>query len=280
MRISVNGTPVPSKEVELKSSGSGPIKTYKLSPEEMERELEKFRPKSEEESKVATKLKIKRPPNKIEFLKIVASGKSMNRAAKDLGLSSGNLYYWLNKWDLKGIKPDRAKVLLDELDNNGENLLREENSPSRESAETETTKKKLVEAEEEIKRLRNELKQTQEALNVENVAHKAAAEQVRELELDLLNALATNNKAVTDHNVDHDPVNHPSHYTAGKVECIEAIESATTGLDGGQAYATGAAIKYLWRWRRKGGAEDLRKARWYIDRLIKEVEKVEAAAHC
>lgn len=66
-----------------------------------------------------------------------------------------------------------------------------------------------------------------------------------------------------------DPVNHPSHYTAGGVECIEGIESAITGLEGPAAYATGAAIKYLWRWSRKGGVEDLRKARWYIDRLIK-----------
>lgn len=71
---------------------------------------------------------------------------------------------------------------------------------------------------------------------------------------------------------DDDPVNHPAHYTAGKVECIDAIEAATTGLEGGLAYCTGCAIKYLWRWSRKGGVEDLRKARWYVDRLIKEVE--------
>lgn len=70
----------------------------------------------------------------------------------------------------------------------------------------------------------------------------------------------------------NDPVNHPAHYNAGKVECIDAIEAATTGLTGGQAYSTGAAIKYLWRWSRKGGAEDLKKARWYIDRLITELE--------
>lgn len=65
-----------------------------------------------------------------------------------------------------------------------------------------------------------------------------------------------------------DNVNHPDHYTAGGVECIDAIDAATTGLVGGQAYNTGAAIKYLWRWSRKNGIEDLRKARWYIDRLI------------
>lgn len=65
-----------------------------------------------------------------------------------------------------------------------------------------------------------------------------------------------------------DTINHPAHYTAGGIECIDGIEAATTGLEGGAAYCTGAAIKYLWRWSRKGGVEDLRKARWYIDRLI------------
>ena len=65
-----------------------------------------------------------------------------------------------------------------------------------------------------------------------------------------------------------DPVNHPTHYTQGAVECIDAIDSATTGLAGCEAYCTGAAIKYLWRWKRKNGIEDLRKAMWYIERLI------------
>lgn len=65
-----------------------------------------------------------------------------------------------------------------------------------------------------------------------------------------------------------DNVNSPSHYTSGKVECIDGIESATTGLTGIEAVCTGNAIKYLWRWKQKGGVEDLRKARWYLDKLI------------
>ena len=70
-----------------------------------------------------------------------------------------------------------------------------------------------------------------------------------------------------------DVVNHPAHYTAGKVECIDAIEAATVGLEGIQAMCTGNVIKYVWRWKRKGGVQDLRKARWYLDRLIEEVEQ-------
>ncbi len=65
-----------------------------------------------------------------------------------------------------------------------------------------------------------------------------------------------------------DPVNHPSHYTQGSVECIDAIDAATIELKGSEAYCTGQVIKYVWRWKRKNGIEDLRKARWYLERLI------------
>ena len=65
-----------------------------------------------------------------------------------------------------------------------------------------------------------------------------------------------------------DKVNHPDHYTAGKVECIDALESATEGLQGIEAVCTANAIKYLWRWKRKNGIEDLNKAIWYINHLI------------
>lgn len=68
-------------------------------------------------------------------------------------------------------------------------------------------------------------------------------------------------------------VHHPAHYTAGKVECIDAIEAATVGLEGIQAVCTGNVIKYVWRFSRKNGDEDLRKARWYLDKLIEEVER-------
>lgn len=68
-----------------------------------------------------------------------------------------------------------------------------------------------------------------------------------------------------------DKVNHPTHYTAGKIECIDAIESATVNLTGIEAVCTGNAIKYLWRWKHKNGAEDLHKAKWYINRLIESL---------
>ena len=70
-----------------------------------------------------------------------------------------------------------------------------------------------------------------------------------------------------------DMVNHPSHYTQGGIECIDALEAATINLKGIEAVCTANAIKYLWRWREKGGIEDLEKSKWYIDRLIKKMEK-------
>ncbi|MNW46667.1 hypothetical protein D3C74_239770 [compost metagenome] len=69
-----------------------------------------------------------------------------------------------------------------------------------------------------------------------------------------------------------DNIYHPAHYTAGSIECIDAIDAATTGLNGAEAYNTGQVIKYIWRWKRKNGLEDLKKCRWYLNRLISKLE--------
>lgn len=69
-----------------------------------------------------------------------------------------------------------------------------------------------------------------------------------------------------------DNINHPAHYTQGGIECIDAIEAAVIGLSGIEAVCTGNAIKYLWRWKQKNGVEDLKKAQWYIERLIEREE--------
>ena len=69
---------------------------------------------------------------------------------------------------------------------------------------------------------------------------------------------------------DVDMVNHPPHYNKYGVECIEALRSACG--EGFEYYLQGNILKYLWRYRYKNGTEDLKKARWYLDELIKEVE--------
>ena len=82
--------------------------------------------------------------------------------------------------------------------------------------------------------------------------------------------LTKENEKELDNMAVNDPVNHPRHY-AGKVECIDCIESAVSGLDGFNGFCAGNAIKYIFRFSHKNGVEDLRKAEWYIDRLIKAI---------
>lgn len=64
-----------------------------------------------------------------------------------------------------------------------------------------------------------------------------------------------------------DPVNHPPHYNAGTMEVIDAIEGLQLGFHAGNV------VKYVARYKHKGGVEDLKKARWYLDRLIDNEEK-------
>ena len=71
-----------------------------------------------------------------------------------------------------------------------------------------------------------------------------------------------------------DRVNHPAQYTAGDIECIQALAAATVSLKGIEAVCTANVIKYLWRWKQKNGAEDLKKARWYIDYLLSIQDEV------
>jgi hypothetical protein len=67
----------------------------------------------------------------------------------------------------------------------------------------------------------------------------------------------------------HDPVNSPKHYadTCGGIECIEAIE-ASMSMEEFKGFLKGNVQKYVWRYAQKNGAEDLKKAKWYLERLI------------
>ena len=67
-----------------------------------------------------------------------------------------------------------------------------------------------------------------------------------------------------------DMVTSPPHYNKTGVECIDAIAAATG--DGYEYYLQGNIMKYLWRYRYKNGTEDLKKAQWYLTKLIEEVE--------
>ena len=73
--------------------------------------------------------------------------------------------------------------------------------------------------------------------------------------------------------IQEDVVNHPSHYTDGGIECIEAIEAQLTPEEY-RGYIKGNIAKYLWRERLKGGVTSLKKAQWYLDRLV-QVDEVQ-----
>lgn len=69
-----------------------------------------------------------------------------------------------------------------------------------------------------------------------------------------------------------DPVEHPAHYTKGGIECIDGIRSALTDEEF-RGFCKGNVLKYIWRERSKNGIEDLKKSRWYLDKLISTYEE-------
>lgn len=66
-----------------------------------------------------------------------------------------------------------------------------------------------------------------------------------------------------------DKVNKPAHYQ-GAIECVAAIESAMT-KEAFRGYLKGNVMKYIWRYDRKNGVEDLEKAQWYLNKLIESL---------
>lgn len=74
---------------------------------------------------------------------------------------------------------------------------------------------------------------------------------------------------------EHDNINHPLRYTKGDIECIDAIKAATVGKTGIEAVCVANVVKYLWRYEEKNGLEDVKKARWYLERLINELSEGE-----
>lgn len=72
-------------------------------------------------------------------------------------------------------------------------------------------------------------------------------------------------------NKERDNVNHPAHYGNGSIECIDYLEDFLTEEEF-IGYLRGNIGKYLHRWRYKNGLEDLRKAEWYLKKLIGVME--------
>ena len=66
--------------------------------------------------------------------------------------------------------------------------------------------------------------------------------------------------------ITNDAINHPPHYTKGKIEVSDFI------IDQKLDFCEGNVVKYVCRWKDKNGIQDLKKAQWYLNRKIKEIE--------
>ena len=84
--------------------------------------------------------------------------------------------------------------------------------------------------------------------------------------------LTTSTRFSTIKEAPKETVNHPSHYNQGGIEVIDIIESATKGLNDSEGFYIGNILKYLCRWKFKNGLEDLKKAKWYLDKFIENME--------
>lgn len=71
-----------------------------------------------------------------------------------------------------------------------------------------------------------------------------------------------------------DNVNHPSHYKSGKHECIDVLVE-TQGIEAVKMFCICNAFKYLYRHNAKNGMEDIKKAKWYLEKYLNLVEESE-----
>lgn len=71
----------------------------------------------------------------------------------------------------------------------------------------------------------------------------------------------------------YDPVNRPKHYTQYRTEVIDIVEDVCKSIQNGfHGWLVGNIVKYVLRFQFKNGVEDLKKARFYLDKLINEME--------
>lgn len=104
-----------------------------------------------------------------------------------------------------------------------------------------------------------------------NDAYKNTIEEYEETDKELQEILHNYRKEHECKVPAHDAVEHPSHYETGKFECIDVMLE-TQGKQAVTDFCVCNAFKYLYRHGRKNGVEDLKKARWYLDRAIGLIE--------
>ncbi|OUM86667.1 MAG: hypothetical protein BAA01_11730 [Bacillus thermozeamaize] len=256
LRSGMHGTPVPKRDVELKARSSGPVITYKLSPEELERYRQTGQ-LSKEKRPIILLSKSKREKEDTElaeltreqYLRLRLEGKSRSEIQKRYFPTNTTKFYRnLKEWGVRE-KEDEDKAL---------EQLRGEQQPapdSREEADQCTFTQELqqdMQKDAIVERL-NQL------LAEKTVRIRELEEAVTQLQAERDALLQTVEKAV-----DTDPGQ------ISEIKLIDVINFATEGLTGVAAYCTGAVIQHLCAWK---SVEDLKKARWHLDQLIEEAAK-------
>jgi len=271
-----SGTPVPKRENELRATRSGPVITYYMSPEEI---AEKYGPPNPVKRKVDKQtIKFTLPhlearqtkevkevksvtqvaenqgpsaPDKVEFLRQIAAGKSISKVERAWNMNPGSLYYWVGKWGLKGIKPERAQQLLDEMRLDGQLPA---DKPDGESAAAQEPDSPAT-AEEVAQELKDrELVERLRAELAEKTARIAELEEERDVLLQTIERAAEKSAQIT---------------------YLDAIEAVTSKLTGSCAYLVGAVIEGIWAFADRGDIKAIKRARWCINQMIKEVEPSE-----
>ena len=103
---------------------------------------------------------------------------------------------------------------------------------------------------------------------------KEIEDKTKEQKVKYLSGVKKQAQEQSDHKQTLDMVNSPPHYNENGIETIDAIRAMTD--DGYEYYLQGNIMKYLWRYRYKNGVEDLKKAEWYLSKLIEAVDVSES----
>lgn len=206
MRGDRTRVPVLDRERELAASGSGKVKTYQMSPEELEdyrartgykqptnSEGEKISPPVQQRTggvraQIAARDQDRRDgrkaagdPDKQVFLQKIASGMTIAAIERELGMTRNSLFYWVKKWDLSGVTPGKARELLQETGDNME--TKTEQAESIKNTDLQNQINCLVADKSDLQREVEQLK----AANTEAVALAGAAAAKLQTEIKRLN---------------------------------------------------------------------------------------------
>lgn len=110
-------------------------------------------------------------------------------------------------------------------------------------------------------------------IDISNELRKTLATDIKELRDKVFNALSDVSLVSSSDKNKYDSVNHPKHYAEGGIECIDAMEAAY-GTEAVMHFCQCNAFKYQWRFDKKNGEEDIKKAQWYQDRYLKLKKKL------